>query len=63
MKDLYVFHKKSIKLLKGKQYKAWRGGDNIIPDYVLPEAYHVDHHKKVMDRMKRDAEELFGKHN
>ena len=47
LRDHYVFHKKSIKIIKGKKYKAWRGANDIVPDYVLPEAYHIDHYKKV----------------
>lgn len=54
LKEHYVFHKKSIKLLKAKKYKAWRGANDVVPDYVLPEAYHIDHFKKVIQK----AEEM-----
>lgn len=52
LKDHYVLHKKSIKALKGKKYKAWRGPNDQATDYVLPESHHVDHHEKAMKKIK-----------
>ena len=52
LKDHYVFHKKSIKALKTKKYKAWRGSNDQLPEIVLPEAYHVDHFEKAMKKVK-----------
>ena len=58
LRDHYVFHKKSIKILKNHKYKAWRGAHDIVPDYVLPEAYHIDHHKKAEAKMKKKMDDL-----
>ena len=44
--------KKSIKALKSKKYKAWRGPNDQVTDYVLPESFHVDHHEKAMKKLK-----------
>lgn len=52
LKEHYVFHKKSIKALKTKKYKAWRGSNDQKPEIVLPEAYHVDHFEKAMKKVK-----------
>jgi hypothetical protein len=56
LKEHYVFHKKSIKALKTKKYKAWRGSNDVIPEIVLPEAYHIDHFEKAMKKVKDLAE-------
>lgn len=56
LKDHYIFHKKSMKALKNKRYKAWRGANTEIPEIPLPEAYHVDHFEKAMKRVKEMAE-------
>lgn len=58
MKDHYVFHKKSIKILKSHKYKAWRGAHDIVPEYVLPEAYHVDHYKAAQEKMKKKMDDM-----
>ena len=58
LKEHYVFHKKSIKALKGKKYKAWRGANDQLPEIVLPEAYHVDHFEKAMKKVKDLAKQL-----
>ena len=52
VKDHYVLHTKSVKALKTKKYKAWRGKNDEVADYVLPEGFHVDHYKKVMKKME-----------
>ena len=51
----FTFHKKSIKILKNKKYKAWRGTNNEVPEMPLPPAYHLDHHEKEIDRLKQMA--------
>jgi len=53
LKDHYVLHKKSIKILKGKQYKAWRGENNAVPEYTLPQAYYVDEYMKILEKLKQ----------
>lgn len=59
LKEHYVFHKKSIKIVKTKQYKPWRGGDKApIPDFVLPEAYHADHFEKIMKKAKEELKKF-----
>ena len=58
VKDHYVLHKKSIKLLKTKQYKAWRGENNVVPEYTLPAAYHIDEYKKVLKKMEEMKKEM-----
>lgn len=58
LREHYVFHKKSIKIVKGKKYKAWRGANDIVPDYVLPEGYHIDHYEKVQKKIKDKMENL-----
>ena len=58
LKEHYIFHKKSIKIVKGKKYKAWRGDNDIVPDYVLPEGYHIDHYKKAQKQMKDKMENM-----
>ena len=57
VKDHYIFHKKSIKILKSKKYKAWRGKNDEIGEYVLPECFHQDHYEKILKKIK-DHEEL-----
>jgi hypothetical protein len=52
LQDHYQFHKQSIKILKAKKYKAWRGANDIIPDFTLPASYHVDHWEKEMEKLK-----------
>jgi ASC-1-like (ASCH) protein len=52
LKDHYIFHKKSIKILKTKKYKAYRGKNDEVGEYVLPEQFHVDHFEKVMKKAK-----------
>ena len=51
----FTFHKKSIKILKNKKYKAWRGTNNEVPEMPLPAAYHLDHHEKEIERLKQMA--------
>lgn len=58
LKDHFVLHKKSIKILKGKQYKAWRGPNSEIPDYTLPAAYHVDEFNKMMKKLEERKKEM-----
>lgn len=58
LKDHYIFHKKSMKALKTKKYKAYRGSNTEIPEIVLPEAYHADHFEKAMKRVKDMAERM-----
>ena len=55
LKDFYLFHKKSTKIVKSKQYKAWRGENNVVPDYTLPASYHVDHWQKELEKIKNAA--------
>jgi len=50
--DHYVFHKKSIKALKSKRYKAWRGKNDVKQEIALPESYHKKHFKKAMKKVK-----------
>jgi len=57
LKDHYIFAKKNIKIVKGKQYKAWRGTNKEIPDFCLPEAYHKDHFEKWMKKIKDKVDE------
>jgi len=52
LKDHFVFHKKSITILKSKQYKAWRGQNNEVPEFTLPAAYHVDEYQKIVNKLK-----------
>lgn len=54
----YILHTKSVKALKNKKYKAWRGANTEIADYVLPEAFHVDHYEKVLKKMEDMARRL-----
>ena len=56
--DHYVFHKKSMKALKTKKYKAHRGENTNIPEIALPEAYHVDHFEKAKKKMKEMAQQM-----
>jgi hypothetical protein len=58
LKDHYIFNKKSIKILKTKKYKAWRGKNDEVPEYVLPEAYHVDYFAKVIQKAKEVKEKM-----
>ena len=51
----FTFHKKSIKILKNKKYKAWRGANDIVAEYALPAMYHIDHFKKEYERIKQMA--------
>ena len=60
LKDHYIFHKKSIKILKAKKYKAHRGANDVVPEYVLPEQFHADHFEKVMAKA-REAQKLLQK--
>ncbi len=47
LKDHYIFHKKSIKILTKKRYKAWRPSkENKPEDFPLPATYHIDHYEK-----------------
>lgn len=55
LKEHYVFHKPSIKIVKNKKYKAWRGSNDTIADYVLEEAYHTDHFEKWMKKLKEQV--------
>jgi hypothetical protein len=55
LQDHYVFHKKSTKIVKSKQYKAHRGKNNEVPDYTLPASYHVDHWEKEIEKLKNAA--------
>jgi hypothetical protein len=50
-----VLHKKSIKFLKSHKYKAWRGAHEIVPEYTLPAAFHVDEFKKMIEKVKARA--------
>ena len=61
LKDHYVLHKKSVKILKNRKYKAYRGKHDEVPEYVLPEAYHVDHWEKVLKKAQKFEERLLGK--
>lgn len=63
LKDHYVFHKASTKLVKSKQYKAWRGPNNEVPDYTLPSSYHVDHWQKEMEKIKQAAKMMNPNYN
>ena len=58
VKDHYILHTKSVKALKNKKYKAWRGANTEIADYVLPEGFHVDHYEKVLKKMEDMARRL-----
>ena len=58
LRDHFVFHKKSISILKSKQYKAWRGKNNEVPEYTLPVAYHVDEFKKMVSKLKEEKEKM-----
>jgi hypothetical protein len=61
IKDHYIIHKKSCKILKDKKYKAWRGKNDEVAEYVLPESFHIDHYEKVMKKAKEAMEMLQGK--
>ena len=64
LRDHYFFHKKSIKALKDKKYKAWRGQNDIVPEYVLPEGCHIDFYKKTLKKIqeiKKQHENKFTK--
>ena len=63
LKDHYLFHKASTKLVKSKQYKAWRGANNEVPDYTLPASYHVDHWEKEMEKIKQAAKMMNPNYN
>jgi hypothetical protein len=52
LKDHYVFHKKHISIIKSHKYKANRGPHDVVPEYILPPHFHVDHHKKALDEAK-----------
>lgn len=52
LKEHYVFHKKSIKIVKSCKYKAYRGAHDTVPEFVIPEAFHVDHYKKSLEKLK-----------
>ena len=59
-----MFHTKSVKALKTKKYKAHRGPNDQVTDYVLPEPFHVDHHEKALKKVEELAKKLnpdFGK--
>lgn len=58
LKEHYVLHKASVKALKSKRYKAWRGANDVVGDYVLPEGFHVDHYEKVLKKMKDLAKRI-----
>ena len=53
-----MLHKNSIKIVKTKQYKAYRGPHNEVPDFVCPEALHVDHFHKVLKKAKELQQKL-----
>ena len=64
LRDHYVFHLKSVKALRTKKYKAHRGPNDQVGDYVLPEPFHIDHHDKAMKKVEDLAKRLnpdFGK--
>lgn len=63
LQDHYTFHKASTKIVKSKQYKAWRGANDIIPDYILPPSYHIDHWEKEMERLRQAAKLLNPNYN
>lgn len=52
LKDHFLFHKKSIKILKTKKYKAWRGPNDTVGEYILPEAFHIDHYDKILKKIR-----------
>ena len=58
VKDHYIIHKKTCKILKSKKYKAWRVKNDTVGEYVLPEALHADHYHKVIKRMKEMQEQM-----
>lgn len=60
LKDHYIFHKKAIKIIKGKKYRAYRGPNDVVPEYILPEAFHVDHYDKVLKKIKEAEARVFG---
>lgn len=55
LKTHFTFHKQSIRILKNKKYKAWRGANEVIAEYSLPAMYHIDHFAKEVERLKQMA--------
>jgi hypothetical protein len=51
LREHFIFHKKSIKVIKGKKYRAWRGQNDIVPEYTLPEACHIEYYKKALKKI------------